>query len=108
MHGGMHEKQIGTPNLEFLEKGYSNLDKHIENMKKFGVPVVVAINQFPTDSQEEVEHCRKHCEKLGAPTRSPASSSKAARAGSNSPRRCWTPSTRRRRTSGSSTTRSCR
>jgi formate--tetrahydrofolate ligase len=66
MHGGMPEKQIGTPNLEFLEKGYSNLDKHIENIKKFGVPVVVAINQFPTDSPEEIEHCRKHCEKLGA------------------------------------------
>jgi formate--tetrahydrofolate ligase len=66
MHGGMNEKEIGTPNIDFLEKGYSNLDKHIENMKKFGVPVVVAINKFPTDSPEEIEHIKKHCEKVGA------------------------------------------
>ena len=65
MHGGMDVKDIGTPNVDFLEKGYSNLDKHIENIKKFGVPVVVAINQFPTDSPEEIEHIKKHCEKVG-------------------------------------------
>ncbi len=66
MHGGMDQKEIGKPDVGFLEKGYSNLDKHIENIKKFGVPVVVAINQFPTDSPEEIEHIKKHCEKVGA------------------------------------------
>jgi formate--tetrahydrofolate ligase len=65
MHGGMDEKDIGTPNLQFLEKGFSNLDKHIENLKKFGVPVVVAINRFPTDSQEELDLVKKHCDKMG-------------------------------------------
>lgn len=65
MHGGMNEKEIGTPNLEFLEKGFANLDKHIENMKKFGVPVVVALNRFPTDSQEELDLCKKHCDGIG-------------------------------------------
>lgn len=66
MHGGMDVKEIGNPDVSYLEKGYSNLDKHIENIKKFDVPVVVAINQFPTDSQEEIEHIKKHCEKIGA------------------------------------------
>jgi len=65
MHGGMDEKEIGTPNLEFLEKGFANLDKHIENMRKFGVPVVVALNRFPTDSPEELDLCKKHCDKMG-------------------------------------------
>jgi formate--tetrahydrofolate ligase len=65
MHGGMDEKEIGTPNLEYLEKGFTNLDKHIENMRKFGVPVVVALNRFPTDSPEELDLCKKHCDKMG-------------------------------------------
>jgi len=65
MHGGMDQKEIGNPDVSFLEKGYSNLDKHIENLKKVDVPVVVAINQFPTDSPEEIEHIKKHCEKIG-------------------------------------------
>ncbi len=65
MHGGMNEKDISKPSLEYLEKGFANLDKHIENIKKFGVPVVVAINRFPSDSQEELDLCKKHCDKLG-------------------------------------------
>jgi len=65
MHGGMDEEDIGKPNLEYLEKGFANLDKHIENMQKFGVPVVVALNRFPTDSQEELDLCKKHCDKKG-------------------------------------------
>jgi formate--tetrahydrofolate ligase len=65
MHGGMDEEDIGKPSLEYLEKGFANLDKHIENMQKFGVPVVVALNRFPTDSQEELDLCKKHCDKKG-------------------------------------------
>ncbi|MGQ9588583.1 MAG: formate--tetrahydrofolate ligase, partial [Thermoplasmata archaeon] len=65
MHGGMDEDEIGTPNLEYLEKGFSNLDKHIENLKKFGVPVIVAINRFPTDSDDELNLVKEHCDKMG-------------------------------------------
>jgi len=78
MHGGMSEEELEeilkkkTPSkeeakkhLEYLEKGFANLDKHIENMHKFGVPVVVALNRFPTDTQEELDLCKKHCDKTG-------------------------------------------
>ncbi|HDP97514.1 MAG TPA: formate--tetrahydrofolate ligase [Euryarchaeota archaeon] len=68
LHGGMNEKEISKPNLKYLEKGFANLDKHIENMRKFGVPVVVAINQFPTDSKEELQYIKKHCDKLKVPS----------------------------------------
>lgn len=78
MHGGMTEDELeellakkipeteeAKKHLEYLEKGFANLDKHIENMKKFGVPTVVAINRFPTDTDEELELTKKHCQKVG-------------------------------------------
>ncbi|MCU0852010.1 MAG: formate--tetrahydrofolate ligase [Thermoplasmata archaeon] len=78
MHGGMTEEELDallkkkTPSpaeekkhLEYLEKGFANLDKHIENMHKFGVPVVVALNRFPTDTDAELDLCKKHCDKKG-------------------------------------------
>jgi formate--tetrahydrofolate ligase len=65
MHGGMDEDDINKPSLEYLEKGFANLDKHIENIKKFGVPVVVAINRFPSDNQEELDLVKMHCDKMG-------------------------------------------
>ena len=49
MHGGVNKKELGTENLEALKKGIGNLTKHIENIKKFGLPCIVAINAFPTD-----------------------------------------------------------
>ncbi len=64
-HGGA--KELGTENLEALAKGIENLEKHIENMKKFGIPAVVAINRFLTDSDAELAFIKSHCEKLGAP-----------------------------------------
>ena len=65
MHGGVPKEKVSETNLEALRSGLANLDKHIENVKKFGLPIVVAINQFPTDSSEELELVKSHCEKLG-------------------------------------------
>jgi formate--tetrahydrofolate ligase len=65
MHGGLPKDKIEKPDKVALEKGFVNLDKHIENMLKFGVPVVVAINKFPSDSQEEMEQVKAHCDKMG-------------------------------------------
>jgi formate--tetrahydrofolate ligase len=67
MHGGVELKDAldkEKPNLDALEKGFSNLDKHIENIKKFGVPVVVALNHFSTDTEVEIELVKKHCQGL--------------------------------------------
>ena len=52
-------------NLEALKKGIVNLDKHIENIKTFGVPIVVTLNSFVTDTEAEYEFIKKHCEELG-------------------------------------------
>lgn len=64
MHGGVPAEKVKEKNLDALKKGIVNLDKHIENMKKFGLPVVVAINQFITDDKEELEFIKKHCDDL--------------------------------------------
>lgn len=53
MHGGITKDNLTEPNVEALKKGLSNLGRHIENIKKFGLPMVVAINNFITDSEEE-------------------------------------------------------
>lgn len=66
MHGGVPREKVAETNLEALEKGLANLDKHIANVKKFGVPIVVAINRFPTDAPEELELVHKHCIQAGA------------------------------------------
>jgi formate--tetrahydrofolate ligase len=65
-HGGAKKDELGTENLDFLSKGMKNLEKHIENVNKFGVPAVVAINKFPTDTQAELDFVLKRCEELGA------------------------------------------
>lgn len=65
MHGGVPKEDVKLANLPALEKGLANLDKHVENVRKFGVPIVVAINQFPTDSPEELDLVKHHCEELG-------------------------------------------
>jgi formate--tetrahydrofolate ligase len=64
-HGGVDKSELSTPNVEALKKGISNLEKQIENIKKYGVPVVVAINKFITDSDEEVKYIKEFCNKLG-------------------------------------------
>ncbi|MBI2915073.1 MAG: formate--tetrahydrofolate ligase [Firmicutes bacterium] len=65
MHGGVPKEKVTVTNLEALREGLSNLDKHVENLKKFGLPVVVAINRFPTDDPAELELVRCHCDELG-------------------------------------------
>lgn len=62
-HGGALE--LNKEDLNALNKGFENLDKHIENMKKYNVPVVVAINKFVSDTDKEVELIKKHCEEMG-------------------------------------------
>ena len=66
MNGGLAKDQLGTEDLEALARGVVNLEKHIENMGKFGVPAVVAINRFPTDTEAELNLVRERCQELGA------------------------------------------
>ena len=65
MHGGVPKGDVKLTNLSALEKGMANLDKHVDNLRKFGLPIVVAINQFPTDTPEELDLVQRHCDKLG-------------------------------------------
>jgi formate--tetrahydrofolate ligase len=65
MHGGVAKADLGAENLEAVTKGFANLEKHIENVGKFGVPVVVAINAFPTDTKAELDLVEKNCNALG-------------------------------------------
>ncbi len=65
MHGSVPKTDLKTPNVEAVKKGLVNLEKHIENVKKFGVPCVVAINIFAQDTAEELEAVREHCAKHG-------------------------------------------
>jgi formate--tetrahydrofolate ligase len=64
-HGGAKKEDYGTASLEKVIKGFANLEKHIENCKKFGLTPVVAINNFPGDSAEEIEYVQTACAKLG-------------------------------------------
>ncbi|HET6619375.1 MAG TPA: formate--tetrahydrofolate ligase, partial [Dongiaceae bacterium] len=65
MHGGVAKEGLGTENVEALKKGASNLARHIENVKKFGVPPVVAINRFVADTDAEMDAVRQLCSELG-------------------------------------------
>jgi formate--tetrahydrofolate ligase len=60
-HGGVKLKDIDQEDLEAVEKGFENLAKHMENMRTFGVPFVVAINRFPSDTEAEIEKVRTLC-----------------------------------------------
>lgn len=64
-HGGAEKKEYNQPDLEKVKKGFANVAKHIENMKQFGVPPIVAINSFPSDSPEEVDFIRKASSEMG-------------------------------------------
>ena len=64
-NGGVAKAQLAQENLEALRKGIVNLEKHIENLQKFGVPVVVTLNSFVTDTEAETEYVRAFCEKKG-------------------------------------------
>ncbi|AFS77382.1 formate-tetrahydrofolate ligase Fhs [Gottschalkia acidurici 9a] len=65
MHGGVAKEDLGTENLDALAKGMTNLERHIENVAKFGVPSVVAINAFPTDTEAEKQLVFDKCKEMG-------------------------------------------
>ena len=65
MHGGVDKKDLKEENLEALAKGIKNLEKHIENIAKYNLPSVVAINAFPTDSEAELQLLKDTCNKMG-------------------------------------------
>ena len=64
-HGGVDLKDLARPNLDALDKGVENLKKHIENIHRFGLPVVVAINSFSADTQDEIDFIKDKCAYLG-------------------------------------------
>jgi formate--tetrahydrofolate ligase len=66
MHGGMLKDQLTQVDMQALNAGMSNLTKHIENIHKFGLPVVVAINAFPTDTKAELTFVEETCNAMGA------------------------------------------
>lgn len=65
MHGGVSLDLIKEPNMEGLVEGVKNLDKHIENLRRFGQTVAVAFNRYANDSEEEIEFVRQHCAEMG-------------------------------------------
>ncbi|MGN0221795.1 MAG: formate--tetrahydrofolate ligase [Prevotella sp.] len=65
MHGGVALEDITKPNIEGLQRGFANLDKHISNIRQFGQTVVVAFNRYASDSEDEIETVRQHCSNLG-------------------------------------------
>jgi len=65
MHGGVEKEDLKKENIEALKKGLPNLEKHIENLKKFGLDSVVAINHFITDTNQEIKIVEEYCSKLG-------------------------------------------
>jgi len=65
MHGGVKKENLKEENLKALARGFENLDAHLENLSQFGVPVVVALNRFPTDTEGETEKVLKHVRDQG-------------------------------------------
>ncbi len=65
-NGGVAKDDLKTENLEALKKGIVNLEKHIENLQKYGVPVIVTLNSFDTDTQAEIDFVKNFCEERGA------------------------------------------
>lgn len=66
MHGGVPKTELSEENLFALEKGFENLATHIENIKKFGVPAIVAVNKFVTDTDAEIKKLEQLCSQYGA------------------------------------------
>ena len=66
MHGGVEKANLSQPNVEAVEKGFENLKVHLENLAQFGLPTVVAVNQFVSDTQEEISCLQNLCQKSGA------------------------------------------
>lgn len=66
-NGGATRENLASEDLAALDRGFPNLEKHVENLRKFGVPVLVAINHFGTDTTAELEYIKERCEKLNVP-----------------------------------------
>ncbi|MBB5335359.1 formate--tetrahydrofolate ligase [Pectinatus brassicae] len=66
MHGGLSKQELAKQDLKALAAGMENLAKHIENINQFGLPAVIAINKFPTDTDEEIAFLEEECQKMGA------------------------------------------
>ena len=64
MHGGVKKADLGVENLEALNQGFANLQKQVENMRKFGLPVLVAINKFANDTQAEIDLLTAKCQEF--------------------------------------------
>lgn len=64
-NGGVNKDLLTKDNLEAVKSGIQNLNKHIENLKKYGVPIIVTLNEFITDNQNEIKFIKEHCENLG-------------------------------------------
>lgn len=67
MHGGAKKEELGKVDMKALEAGIPNLEKHVENILSYGLPAVVALNAFPTDTEEELEFIQEKCARLGVP-----------------------------------------
>lgn len=64
-NGGVSKENLSTENLEALKKGFVNLQKHIENIKKYGLEIVIALNAFTADTQAEIDYIKQQCESMG-------------------------------------------
>jgi formate--tetrahydrofolate ligase len=67
LHGGAHKRELSTPDPEAVNRGLPNLDKHVENIRHFGEPPIVALNRFGDDTEEEIDVVRRRCAELGVP-----------------------------------------
>lgn len=65
-HAGIDKEELSIPNISAIEKGFTNLAQHIENMKQFNVPVIVAINAFENDTKEEIDRIQQLCQNMGS------------------------------------------
>lgn len=64
-NGGVKKENLCTPNQDALKKGFSNLEKHIENIKKYNLPIVIALNKFYSDTEDEISYIFERCKELG-------------------------------------------
>jgi formate--tetrahydrofolate ligase len=64
MHGGVAKDDLKKENVQALEKGFANLERHVQNLRKYGVPVIVSVNRFSSDTEAEMELLKRLCDKL--------------------------------------------
>ncbi|HEM5154846.1 TPA: formate--tetrahydrofolate ligase [Streptococcus suis] len=67
MHGGIAKTELSTENVEAVKAGFSNLKRHVENIQKYGIPAVVAINEFVSDTADEIAALKELCAEIGVP-----------------------------------------